>query len=73
MADVVFNNIFFFAKPNDFPQFYTTELQDKNDIIAISSSQYKIQDTYYIRVRPDFALYDLISSREYIFNFIAFS
>lgn len=30
-------------------------------------------DTIYVRARPDFALYDLISSREYIFNFIAFS
>lgn len=30
-------------------------------------------DTFYIRVRPDFAMYDLISQREYIFDFIAFS
>ena len=44
-----------------------------NDIIAIPSSQYSISDTYYIRVRPDFALYDLISQREYIFDFLAFS
>lgn len=24
-ANVTFNNIFFYAKANDFPQFYTTE------------------------------------------------
>ena len=35
VADVIFNNIFFYAKPNDFPQFYTTDLQDRDNIIAI--------------------------------------
>jgi hypothetical protein len=24
-ADVIFNNVFFYMKTNDFPQFYTTE------------------------------------------------
>lgn len=72
-ANVIFNNIFFYAKANDFPQFYTTEYQDVSDIIAIPSSAYSIKDSFFIRVRPDFALYDLISQREYIFDFIAFS
>jgi hypothetical protein len=73
LADVWFNNIFFYAKLNDFPQFYTTELHDVWDVIAIPPSQYKISDGIYIRTRPDFALYDIISKREYIFDFTAFS
>ena len=61
LADVWFNNIFFYAKLNDFPQFYTTELQDVWDVIALDPSQYKVSDGLYIRTRPDFALYDMIS------------
>ena len=34
-AEVIFNSIFFYTKANDFPQYYTTELQDVGDIIAI--------------------------------------
>ena len=72
-ADVTFNKIFFYAQKNDFPQFYTTDLTDKNDIVSINPSKYTVKDTYYIRTRPEFAMYDLISKREYIFNFYAFS
>ena len=42
-------------------------------MISIYPSQYKLSDGFYIRTRPDFALYDLISKREYIFNFVAFA
>lgn len=35
LADVWFNNIFFYAKLNDFPQYYTTDLQDIWDVIVI--------------------------------------
>jgi hypothetical protein len=42
-------------------------------VIAISPAKYKLSDSFYIRTRPDFALYDLISKREYIFNFVAFA
>lgn len=73
LADVLFNNVFFYAKLNDFPQYYTTDYQDIQDTIAIPPSQYQITDGVYIRTRPDFALYDLISKREYIFDFFAFS
>jgi hypothetical protein len=72
-ADVIFNKIFFYAKLNDFPQFYTTDWLDQNDAIAFKPTDYSISDGVFIRVRPDFALYDLISKREYIFKFIAFS
>jgi hypothetical protein len=41
--------------------------------VAVSPSEYRVSDTYYIRARPDFALYDLISQRQYIFNFLGFS
>ena len=73
LADVWFNNIFFYAKLNDFPQFYSTELQDVWDVIALGPNQYKVSDGLYIRTRPDFALYDMISQRQYIFDFYAFS
>ena len=42
-------------------------------MIAIPPTQYKITDGLYVRTRPDFALYDMISRREYIFDFYAFS
>ena len=35
VADVIFNSIFFYCKLNDFPQAYTTDLQDQRDVIAI--------------------------------------
>jgi hypothetical protein len=73
LADVIFNNIFFYCKLNDFPQFYTTDLQGVQNMIAINHDQYKLTDGFYIRSRPNFALYDLISRREYIFNFVAFA
>lgn len=72
-ADVIFNTIFFYAAANNYPEFYLTNLQDTNDVIAIPPGSYQISDSYFIRVRPDFALYDLISNRQYIFDFIAFS
>jgi len=50
---------------NDFPQFYLSEWQDKNDVISISPSheRYSLDVGYFLRARPDFALYDLISKR----------
>ena len=44
-------------------------------MIALSpfDSSYDLSSVYFLRVRPDFALYDLISSRQYIFNFYAMS
>jgi hypothetical protein len=41
--------------------------------IDYTSPEYSIYHTYYIRVRPDFELQDLISHQQYIFNFYAFS
>lgn len=38
-----------------------------------SDPDYHITGDYYIRLRPDFALYDLMAEREYIFNMFAFS
>jgi hypothetical protein len=61
--------------PNDYPMFYLTDYKDRNDIISLNytSPDYSIYNTYYIRVRPDFQLQDLISQRQYIFNFFVFS
>lgn len=64
-AQVLFNKVFFYMKYNDFPQFYTTEWQDSNDVIPLNpwDPNYNRQFGYFTRVRPDFALYDLISKR----------
>lgn len=64
-AQVIFNKVFFYMKYNDFPQFYTTEWQDNNDLIALNpwDRNYNRKFGYFVRVRPDFALYDLISKR----------
>ena len=42
LADVIFNNIFFYCKLNDFPQFYTTDMQGVQNMIAIQHDQYKL-------------------------------
>lgn len=55
--------------------FFLTEWKDNNDVVAITPNDpgYDRKNKYYIRVRPDFALYDLISTKQYLFNFYAFS
>ena len=55
-AEVIFNNIFFHIKTNDYPMFYLSEYKDKNDIIVINPGDpaYSINNGYYIRIRPDF-------------------
>lgn len=52
-----------------------TTKHDVEDVISYygDDADYHGQGTYYIRLRPDFALYDLISKREYIFKMYAFS
>lgn len=60
---------------NDFPNFYLTDWQDKDDVIAVNpwDPGYGLSNGYFLRARPDFALYDLISQRQYIFNMYAIS
>lgn len=60
---------------NDYPKHFLTTKHDVNETIAIygSDPDYHFDGDYYIRLRPDFALYDLMSEREYIFNMYAFS
>jgi hypothetical protein len=36
-ADVIFNNIFFYSEPNDYPLYYNTALIDKDNVIAIDA------------------------------------
>lgn len=60
---MIFNNVFFYMQVNDFPNFYRTEWNDRNDTIAINPTDhgYGLNNGYFVRARPDFALYDLIS------------
>lgn len=75
MADVIFNRVFFYSAWNEFPKHFATTKHDFNDTIVYygDDPQYKLRGTYYIRLRPDFSLYDLISKRQYIYNMYTFS
>jgi len=75
LADVLINKVFFYSRWNAFPKHFYTSQHDFNDTIAIYGNDVDNHHngTYYIRLRPDFALYDLLSARQYIFNMFAFS
>jgi hypothetical protein len=75
LADVLINKVFFYARWNAYPKHFYTSQHDYNDTIAIygDSPDAHHNGTYYIRLRPDFALYDLLSARQYIFNMYTFS
>jgi hypothetical protein len=76
LADVIFNRVFFYSQWNEFPKHFLTTKHDQNDTIVYYSGEdnYHSKDgEYFIRLRPDYALYDLLSSREYIYNMYAFS
>jgi hypothetical protein len=75
LADIIQNKIFFYSMWNEYPKHFLTTKHDVNETIAIygSDPDYHFSGDYYIRLRPDFALYDLMSQREYIFNMYAFS
>lgn len=74
-ANVIFNKIFFHIRPNDYPMWYLDDYVDRNDIIVINPTDksYSLDNGYYIRIRPDFGLQDLISERQYIYYFYAFT
>jgi len=74
-AEVFFNNVFFYMKANDYPLFYSTEYHDVNDVIVLNPGDrdYSIDNSFYVRARPDFSLQDLVSKRQYIFNFFIFT
>jgi hypothetical protein len=75
VGDVFYNNIFFYMQRNDYPTFFLTDWKDQNDVVALAAGDpgYDRNSKYYLRVRPDFALYDLISQKQYMFNFYAFT
>jgi len=60
---------------NDYPKHFLTSMHDQNDVIAIygNNPYYHNSGQYFVRLRPDFKLYDLISQRQYIYNMYAFS
>jgi len=67
--------LFFYAKFNSYPQHFLTTLHDSNETLAIygSDPEYRMGGSYFIKLRPDFALYDVIAPKEYIFDWITFS
>jgi len=75
LAQMVFNKIYFYLEHNQYPQQYLTNHTDVDDMIIVdeASPVFSRTGAYFIRCRPDFALYDLISERQYIYNFYAIS
>jgi hypothetical protein len=76
LADVISNKVFFYSQWNDFPKHFLTTKHDQNDTITYHSGEEHYHSrggSYYIRLRPDYALYDLLSAREYMFNMYTFS
>lgn len=74
-ASVIFNKVLFYIDVNDYPMWFESGWSDWQDMAAIYpwDPHYGRTDSYFMRVRPDYALYDLISQKQYIFNFYAFS
>jgi hypothetical protein len=75
LADVIANKVFFYSQWNEYPKHFATSRHDEDDTIAIygSHDDTKQNGTFYIRLRPEFALADLLSTREYVYNMYAFS
>lgn len=75
LADVIYNRVFFYSQWKDYPKHFLTTKHDVNETIAIygDDADYHHNGDYYIRLRPDFALYDLLSDREYVYWMYAFS
>ena len=75
LADVIQNRVFFYTQWNSYPRHFLSTEHDVRDTIQITTDEpdYHSDGAYYIRLRPDFALYDLISTREYLYNMFAFS
>ena len=76
LADVILNRVFFYSQWNDYPKHFLTTKHDHNDTIVYyhNEEQYNWKKgSYYIRLRPDYALYDLLSKREYMYNMYTFS
>lgn len=76
LADVLANNVFFYSDWNEYPKHYGEAIHDANDVIPLYGSADAgghQNGTYYIRLRPEFALADLLSMRQYVYNMFAFS
>ncbi len=74
-AQMVFNNIFMFADAEQYPISTMSQWSGKNNTMVIrpGASGYSWESTYYVRVVPNFALYDLLSSKQFIFYYYAFA
>lgn len=75
LADVLINRVFFYVDFERYPEHFKTSLHDINDTIAIygTDKSYNLGGSYYLRLRPDFAVYDLLADRPYVFVMNAFS
>jgi len=77
LADVLINKIYMMSKFNEYPNTLNGAKKDHESAIVIYGSKEPTLDTefgnYFLRALPDFALYDLMSEREYMFNLYSFS
>lgn len=76
LSDTIMNNVFFIAEWNDYPIQRITTLVDVNDTICISGAhpQYNVRGgSYFVRLKPDFAISALLVNKTYQFEMHGFS
>lgn len=74
-ANRVFNNINLFASADSFPLPSLSTWNGVNNTIVINYNDpsFSRESIFYIKIVPNFALYDLLSNRQFIYNLITFS
>ena len=79
LAESFENDVTFYFAVDDYPLIYQTDLIAKNEMFSLApeAREYTLGNghfgTYYIRIRPAYALSDVIVDDPYEFNFHAFS
>jgi hypothetical protein len=72
-TETIYGSVFFYTGIDMYPRHWIDSYQDWNDAIKFTPDEitFNRENTFYTRVRPDFHLYDLIASKETIYNFYA--
>ena len=79
MADSLVNDVTFYLAVDDYPLIYQTKLIARNEMFSITPKQphYTLAEghrgTYYIRIRPNYSLSDVVVDDPYEFDFVVFS
>ena len=79
LADSYTNDVTFYFAVDDYPLIYQTDLIARNEMYSIEPGQpsYTLADghrgNYYIRIRPNYSLSDIVVDDPYEFDFVVFS